>query len=69
VAEPAVDGSNDGGGALGELKRARRSHPRPIPWLEEEGAQIRGGNPWNGALPSLECWARARMAGRPRRLP
>jgi hypothetical protein len=29
------------GGALGELKHARRRHPRPIPWLEEEGPQIR----------------------------
>jgi hypothetical protein len=25
------------GGALGKLKRAWRSHLRPIPWLEEEG--------------------------------
>jgi hypothetical protein len=24
-------------GALGELKHARWRHPRPIPWLEEEG--------------------------------
>ncbi|PWZ28020.1 Pre-mRNA-processing-splicing factor 8A [Zea mays] len=28
------------GGALGELKHARRRHPRPIPWLEDEGPQI-----------------------------
>jgi hypothetical protein len=35
----------------------------------EDGGICREGNPWNGALPSMECWARARMAGWPRRLP
>jgi hypothetical protein len=43
------------GVALWMVAASRRGEDCGICW---------GGNPWNHALPSMECWARARMAGR-----